>query len=107
MGDHAWLTIFAAILGSGAFSTIINWALSKIDRNNPIRQGMRTLLYLHLKDIHDRMDRNHGCLSLDDKQTAEQIHQSYHTVGGNSLGDVIIDEIRHAKSPQTNRKDPS
>lgn len=95
--DRTWIaTIIASMIGSGGFGATVTWLLGKLDRRNPIREGVKTLLFLRLREIRQRMTTQHGTLSIDDKRVAEQIHESYHAAGGNHLGDAMIDEIRHA-----------
>lgn len=89
------MTLIAAIIGSNAFLAVVTWVLQRLDRN-PLRDGVKELLFCKLETLHLRMVDNEGIMSVADKETAERIYTAYHTLGGNGVGTRMITEIRQA-----------
>nr|DAJ09986.1 MAG TPA: minor structural protein [Caudoviricetes sp.] len=89
--------LIAAVIGSNAFLTVVTWLLQRVDsRRDPLRDGVRELLFCKLEALHLRMVDNDGVMSVPDKETAERIYDSYHALGGNGVGTRMIAEIRQA-----------
>ena len=89
------MAFIAAIIGSNAFLAVVTWVLQRLDRN-PLRDGVKELLFCKLETLHLRMVDNEGIMSVADKETAERIYTAYHALGGNGVGTRMITEIRQA-----------
>ena len=55
--------------------------------------GIRALLKIELRRIHERGQTEHK-LSYADEASAEEIYATYHALGGNGLGTTMIQDIR-------------
>lgn len=55
--------------------------------------GIRALLKIELRRIHERGEAEHK-LSYADEASAEEIYATYHALGGNGLGTTMIQDIR-------------
>lgn len=100
MTDPSTITVVVAIIGSGGFGALVPWLLNKIDSHNPMRDGIRILLFRELQQIQQETVARGAC-PIDDKRTAEQIYDAYAALGGNGTGTAMNDYIQHAKIPDT------
>lgn len=90
------VAVIVAVLGSQTVGVVVQHFLSKSDRNNPMRQAIRILLFLKLELFFRKMVDDRGIMSIEDKRTAEDIYTAYHALGGNGVGTEMIQQIREA-----------
>lgn len=92
------MALIAAIIGSNAFLAVVTWLLQRVDsRRDPMRDGVRQLLFCELETMYLRMVDSGGVMRVSDKETAENIYDAYHALGGNGVGTRMITEIRQAR----------
>lgn len=99
--DTELLTFVVAFIGSGAATSIVQWALARADRDTPTKEGVRVLLFCKLEHIQAAMTANGGVCDVETKQTAEKIYRAYHALGGNGVGTQMIEDIRNAHIART------
>lgn len=96
MSEAVIVAVVSSVLGSGVITLVATRIIDRFDNRNPVRQGMRMLLFLKLEHIHKEMvDADEVC-PVEVKRTAEQIYSAYHSLGGNGVGTQMIEEIRRA-----------
>lgn len=99
MNEEYLITLVVAVIGSGGFGAFVPWVLNRIDRradSDPMHEGLRTLLFCKLRQIHGEMV-DHDCVcDVDTKQTAEKVYKAYSSLGGNGTGTSMIHDIRDA-----------
>lgn len=85
--------IICAILGSQTVTLLVQWLIGKLDkRDNPIRHGVKELLYCKL--VHyDELLQSRGYTPLEDKETVERVYTAYHALGGNGVGTEIRNKV--------------
>lgn len=49
--DTELLTFVVAFIGSGAATSIVQWALARADRDTPTKEGVLVLLFCKLEHI--------------------------------------------------------
>lgn len=96
MSEQLVVAVVSSMLGSGALTLLVTRVLDRFDNRNPVRQGMRVLLFLKLEHIHREMVEAGEVCPVDVKRTAEQVYAAYHGLGGNGVGTQMIEEIRRA-----------
>lgn len=96
VNEQVIVAVVSSVLGSGALTLLVTRILDRFDNRNPVRQGMRVLLFLGLERIHREMVEAGEVCPVDVKRTAEQIYAAYHGLGGNGVGTQMIEEIRRA-----------
>lgn len=90
--------LLCAILGSQTVTIVVQWVLSKIDaKRNPLREGVKELLFCKLKQFDEQRERN-GFVPIADKETVERVYTAYHALGGNGVGTEITNKIRTCAS---------
>lgn len=90
--------LLCAILGSQTVTILVQWVLSKIDaKRNPLREGVKELLFCKLKQFDEQRERN-GFVPIADKETVERVYTAYHALGGNGVGTEITNKIRTCAS---------
>lgn len=68
-------------------------------KQKSIEKGVRAILKMGLLRIYaDNVST--GQISYDDERTAEELYETYHSLGGNGQGSVIIESIRKLKMVQ-------
>lgn len=97
-----WVTIVSCVLGSGATNVIVqhllDWLEETRSREETPEVKARNCINRHsalslLKTVHrDAVER--GWVPLDDLEEAQEIYDSYHTLGGNGAGSRIIHELQ-------------
>ena len=97
-----WVTIVSCVLGSGATNVIVQHLLDWLEENRKREEApevkARNCISRHsalslLKTVHrDAIAR--GWVPLDDLEEAQEIYDSYHTLGGNGAGTRIIHELQ-------------
>lgn len=90
------VTIIVAVLGSQSLSLIVQRLLGRLDKSDPVRGGIRILLFMRLELLY-RQTLERGFCSIADKRTAEDIYMNYHALGGNGVGTEMITHIREAE----------
>lgn len=99
--DTELLTLVAALIGSGAATSIVQWILGHAERDTPTKEGLRVLLFCKLEHIQAAMVANDGICDVSTKETAETIYRAYSALGGNGVGSQMIEDIRHAHIART------
>ena len=90
--------VICAILGSQTVTILVQWVLGKIDaKRNPLREGVKELLFCKLKQFDEQRERN-GFVSIADKETVERVYMAYHALGGNGVGTEMTNKIRTCAS---------
>ena len=90
--------VICAILGSQTVTILVQWALNRIDaKRNPLREGVKELLFCKLKQFDEQRERN-GFVPIADKETVERVYNAYHALGGNGVGTEITNKIRTCAS---------
>lgn len=92
--------IVCAILGSQTVAFLVQWLLGKLDkRDNPLRDGVKELLYCKLVHYDDLL-QSRGFTPLEDKETVERVYTAYHALGGNGVGTEIRRRILNSPSKE-------
>lgn len=92
--------VICAILGSQTVTFLVQWLLGKLDkRYNPIRDGVKELLYCKLVHYDDLL-QSRGFTPLEDKETVERVYTAYHALGGNGVGTEIRRRILNSPSKE-------
>jgi len=92
--------VICAILGSQTVTFLVQWLLGKLDkRHNPIRDGVKELLYCKLVHYDDLL-QSRGFTPLEDKETVERVYTAYHALGGNGVGTEIRRRILNSPSKE-------
>lgn len=92
--------IVCAILGSQTVTFLVQWLLGKLDkRDNPLRDGVKELLYCKLVHYDDLL-QSRGFTPLEDKETVERVYTAYHALGGNGVGTEIRRRILNSPSKE-------
>lgn len=99
--DTELLTLVAALIGSGAATSVVQWILGHAERDTPTKEGLRVLLFCKLEHIQAAMVANDGVCDVSTKETAETIYRAYSALGGNGVGSQMIEDIRHAHIART------
>mgnify|MGYP000175642141 CR=1 FL=1 len=90
--------VICAILGSQTVTILAQWVLNRIDaKRNPLREGVKELLFCKLKQFDEQRERN-GFVPIADKETVERVYTAYHALGGNGVGTEITNKIRTCAS---------
>lgn len=110
-----WITIASCVLGSGTITVIVqhflDWLQATSRREETPEVKARNCISRHsalslLKTVHrDAVAR--GWVSLDDLEEAQEIYDSYHTLGGNGAGSRIIHDLQQMKNYPTNQSNQS
>ena len=91
-------TVICAILGSQTVAILVQWVLNRIDaKRNPLREGVKELLFCKLKQFDEQRERN-GFVPIADKETVERVYNAYHALGGNGVGTEMTNKIRACPS---------
>lgn len=98
-----WTAIICAILGSQTVTLLVQWLLGKLDkRDNPIRHGVKELLYCKL--VHyDELLQSRGYTPLEDKETVERVYTAYHALDGNGVGTEIRNKVLASPSKEEDK----
>ncbi len=83
-------------IGGTAIGYLWNKSKGLSERQKAVYAANRAILKLELRRIYAQAQAA-GEISFDDQQTAEEIYQSYHTLGGNGQGTTIMESIRKMK----------
>ncbi len=97
--EHFLYDIAAQILpliGGTVIGYLWNQSKGLTERQKAVYAANRAILKLELRRIYATAQAA-GEISFDDQQTAEEIYQSYHTLGGNGQGTTIMESIRMMK----------
>lgn len=78
---------------SFAFGYLLNKARGQNKKRKDTECGIRALLKIELRRIHERGQEEHK-LSYADESSAEEIYAVYHALGGNGQGTTMINDIR-------------
>lgn len=70
-----------------------NKARGLSQKQQAMEKSIRAILKIELRRIYD-LGTTNGYLSYEDEQIAEEIYDSYHTLGGNGQGTTMIEAIR-------------
>jgi hypothetical protein len=98
MGQLMDTAVICAILGSQTVTILAQWVLNRIDaKRNPLREGVKELLFCKLKQFDEQRERN-GFVPIADKETVERVYTAYHALGGNGVGTEITNKIRTCAS---------
>lgn len=98
-----WTAIVCAILGSQTVTLLVQWLLGKLDkRDNPIRNGVKELLYCKLVHYDDLL-QSRGYTPLEDKETVERVYMAYHALGGNGVGTEIRNKVLASPSKEEDK----
>ena len=90
--------LLCAILSSQTITILVQWVLNRIDaKRNPLREGVKELLFCKLKQFDEQRERN-GFVPIADKETVERVYMAYHALGGNGVGTEITNKIRTCAS---------
>lgn len=90
--------VIYAILGSQTVAILVQWVLNRIDaKRNPLRDGVKELLFCKLKQFDEQRERN-GFVPIADKETVERVYTAYHALGGNGVGTEMTNKIRACPS---------
>lgn len=90
--------VICAVLGSQTVTILVQWVLNRIDaKSNPLREGVKELLFCKLKQFDEQRERN-GFVPIADKETVERVYTAYHALGGNGVGTEITNKIRACPS---------
>ena len=95
-----WVTIASCVLGSSTITVIVQHLLDWLEeRRDETPEGkachciIRHSALSMLKTVHqDAIAR--GWVPLDDLEEAQEIYDSYHTLGGNGAGTRIIHDLQ-------------
>lgn len=108
-----WVTIVSCVLGSGATNVIVQHLLDWLEetrRREETPEGKacncitRHSALSMLKTVHrDAVAR--GWVSLDDLEEAQEIYDSYHTLGGNGAGTRIIHDLQTMDNYPSNQSE--
>ena len=110
-----WITIASCVLGSGTTNVIVQHLLDWLEETKSREEtpegkarnciSRHSALYL-LKTVHrDAVAR--GWMPLDDLDEAQEIYNSYHTLGGNGAGSRIIHDLQQMENYPTNQSNQS
>lgn len=94
--DTELLTLVAALIGSGAATSVVQWILGHAERDTPTKEGLRVLLFCKLEHIQAAMVANDGVCDVSTKETAETIYRAYSALGGNGVGSQMIETSARA-----------
>ena len=110
-----WITIASCVLGSGTTNVIVQHLLDWLEetkrREETPEVKARNCISRHsalsmLKTVHrDAVAR--GWVPLDDLDEAQEIYNSYHTLGGNGAGSRIIHDLQQMENYPTNQSNQS
>lgn len=94
--DHV-VTIVVAIIGSGAFTTLVSqichWFNKRSDEQSGVQHGMRLILKDRLRELCIRYI-DQGWVYADELEDAIRLHHCYHTeLGGNGYLDELMNEV--------------
>lgn len=94
------LSIATSVASQGSYAVLsffIGYLFNKERGNKKKREntecGIRALLKIELRRIHERGEAEHK-LSYADEASAEEIYATYHALGGNGQGTTMINDIR-------------
>lgn len=95
-----WVTIVSCVLGSSTITVIVQHLLDWLEeRRDETPEGkachciIRHSALSMLKTVHrDAIAR--GWVPLEDLEEAQEIYDSYHTLGGNGAGTRIIHDLQ-------------
>lgn len=113
MSEEHIVTLIAAVIASGLLTTLVNWILHRIDRQEierknlvppeqmeNLRFGVETLLFQQLEAIHTHTLQSGYC-NDELKRVADRTYRAYHGLGGNGMGTQMWDDIMKSKpTPQ-------
>lgn len=95
-----YYSIAVSLLSQGSYAILsfaVGYLLNKERSNKTKRKstecGIRALLKIELRRIHERGQTDHK-LSYADEASAEEIYATYHALGGNGQGTTMIQDIR-------------
>lgn len=77
--------------------------LAEKQRNS--ERGIRVLLKIQLKHIHQNAVKRGKLVTYEDEDLAEEIYKAYHGLGGNGQGTAIMQDIRKMKVTTENYDD--
>lgn len=98
------MEIVIAILGSGAFATLINCIFTAIrdkkaekynddKKYKAIEKGLQVVLYDRIKYLC-KYHIDKGCISVNDLEDLKRMHSVYHTdLDGNGFLDELMNEV--------------
>ncbi len=66
--DTELLTLVAALIGSGAATSVVQWILGHAERDTPTKEGLRVLLFCKLEHIQASMVANDGVCDVSTKR---------------------------------------
>lgn len=108
-----WVTIVSCVLGSGATNIIVQHLLDWLEetrRREETPDGkachciIRHSALSMLKTVHrDAIAR--GWVPLEDLEEAQEIYDSYHTLGGNGAGTRIIHDLQTMDNYPSNQSE--
>ena len=88
------ITLIIAVISSGLLGTVVTWFLSRIDKNDGIREGLRMLLERDINaDGTEFIVR--GYIYDDELERIIRMHSCYHdTLKGNGHCDAIMNKVK-------------
>ena len=91
-----YYSLVISLLSQGSYAILsfaVGYLLNKVRNNKTKRKstecGIRALLKIELRHIHERGQEKHK-LSYADEASAEEIYATYHALGGNGQGTVLL-----------------
>lgn len=95
-----YYSIAVSLLSQGSYAVLsfavgflLNKERGKAKKAKDTECGIRALLKIELRRIHERGQTEHK-LSYADEASAEEIYATYHALGGNGHGTTMINDIR-------------
>lgn len=76
-----------------AIGYLWNMARGLSQKQKAMEKSIRAILKIELRRIY-AYGTERGYLSYEDEQIAEEIYETYHTLGGNGQGTAMIEAIR-------------
>ena len=90
-------TILIAILGSGAFTTIVNAFLNYLNKKNEnksnISKALMCLLGYEIKTECHRLIKSKA-VDLNDLEQLNELNELYHQMGGNGYVKTLMDNVK-------------
>lgn len=85
-------TIICSVLGSGVVSTLVTWLLSRVDKNNALRDGVRMSLLINLQNFGEKIVNKGYCTHLEYRQFCDA-YDAYKKLDGDGYADSLKEAI--------------
>lgn len=96
MDKQAIWTIVIQVIGSGAFTAIVNFILNRFAYKSQIAAGLKDILSIKIKELAKQYIQQ-GEVTQEDLQDLERLYDSYHALGGNGFLDNLMNAVRKLK----------